>query len=258
MKTVRSFWVLLLMLALLVGSSSAGEISIAGAADLNYALQQLATEFEHKTGNQVRLSFGSSGNLYSQIQAGAPFDLFFSADVDYPEKLAAAGFIERSSLRIYAQGHLVLWVPHSLHLDPAALQMNLLLQPAVKRIAVANAQHAPYGRAAIAALQHFGLKDKVQDKLVFGENISQAAQFVQSGNAQAGLIALSLAMSPPMKNAGAYWELPTNSYPELRQGVAIVTASKHKELAQAFLDYVASAEGKTVLEQYGFQVAQGK
>jgi molybdate transport system substrate-binding protein len=110
----------------------------------------------------------------------------------------------------------------------------------------------------MAALEHFGLKDKVASKLVFGENISQAAQFVQSGNAQAGLIALSLAVSPAMKDSGRYWELPADSYPELQQGVAVLSASKHKPAAKAFLDYVLSAEGATVLEQYGFRVPPGK
>ena len=132
--------------------------------------------------------------------------------------------------------------------------MDLLLQPAVQRIAIANPQHAPYGRAAMAALDHFALKDRVANKLVLGENISQAAQFVQSGNAQAGLIALSLAMSPAMNNAGKYWELPADSYPEMMQGVAILSSSKHKSAAQAFIDYISSAEGAAVLQQYGFRV----
>jgi molybdate transport system substrate-binding protein len=152
----------------------------------------------------------------------------------------------------------VLWVPKSSNLDPEKLKMNLLLEPSVHRIAIANPQHAPYGRAAMAALAHFGLKDKVAGKLVFGENISQAAQFVQSGNAQTGLIALSLAASPVMKDSGRYWELPRDSYPELQQGVAILSASKHKAAAKAFLDYVVSAEGAYVLEQYGFSVPPGK
>jgi molybdate transport system substrate-binding protein len=161
-------------------------------------------------------------------------------------------------LRTYAIGHLVLWVPNSSSLDPQKLKMDLLLQPAVQRIAIANPAHAPYGRAAMAALQHFGLKDKVAGKLVFGENISQAAQFVQSGNAQAGLIALSLAVSPAMKDSGRYWELPTDSYPELQQGVALLAASKHKPAAKAFVEYVLSAEGAAVLAQYGFRVPASK
>jgi molybdate transport system substrate-binding protein len=245
---------LILSLALLVPTVRAEEITVAAAADLNYAMKDLATRFQQKTGNQVTLSFGSSGSFFSQIQSGAPFDLFFSADMDYPKKLAAAGLVENSSLRVYAIGHLVLWVPNSSALDPQKLKMDLLLQPSVQRIAIANPQHAPYGRAAMSALEHVGLKDKVAGKVVLGENISQTAQFVQSGNAQAGLIALSLAMSPAMKDTGKYWELPADSYPEMQQAVAILSSSKHKQAAQAFIDYISSSEGAAVLEQYGFRV----
>ncbi len=192
----------------LVAHAVGEEITVAAAADLNYALKDLAQRFTKSTGTEVKLSFGSSGNLFSQIQNGAPFDLFFSADSGYPQKLAEAGLVDRSSVRTYAIGHLVLWVPNSLGLDPQKLKMDLLSDPKVQRIAIANPQHAPYGRAAMAAIEHFGFKDKIAAKLVMGENISQAAQFVQSGNAQAGLIALSLALSPAMKDAGRYWELP--------------------------------------------------
>jgi molybdate transport system substrate-binding protein len=237
-------------------AASADEIKVAAAADLNYAMNELAARFEQKAGDKVSVSFGASGNFYSQIQNGAPYDLFFSADAEYPKKLAAAGLMERSSLRTYAVGHLVLWVPKSSPLDPQKLRMNLLLQPSVQKIAIANPEHAPYGRAAMAALEHFGLKDKIAGKLVFGENISQAAQFVQSGNTQAGLIALSLAASPPMKNAGKYWELPSDTYPEMQQVVGIVSSSKNKPAAQAFLDFVRSPQGASILQQYGFSVPQ--
>jgi molybdate transport system substrate-binding protein len=230
---------------------AADEITVAAAADLNYALSQLATRFEANSGAKVKISFGASGNLFSQIQNGAPFDLFFSADEDYPAKLASAGVAEGSSLRTYALGHLVLWVPNNSPFDPEKLRMEVLSQPAVTRIAIANPQHAPYGRAAMAALQHYGLKDKVAGKLVFGENISQAAQFVQSGNAQAGLIAMSLAMSPAMASAGKFWVLPSDSYPELKQAVVVISASKNKKAAQAFLDFVLSPEGAATLQKYG-------
>jgi molybdate transport system substrate-binding protein len=246
--------ILVMMFGLLSPLLAAEDIRVAAAADLNYAMKDLAARFEQKSGNKVDLSFGASGNFYSQIQNGAPFDLFFSADLDYTKKLAEAGKIENASVRSYAIGHLVLWVPNSSKLDPAKLKMDLLLDPSIPKIAVANPRHAPYGRAAMAALEHFGMKDKVADKLVLGENVSQAAQFVQSGNAQAGLIALSLAMSPAMTNAGKYWELPQDAYPEIQQGVGILSSSKHKQAAQAFVDYISSPEGTAVLEQYGFRV----
>ena len=177
---------------------------------------------------------------------------------DYPKKLAASGRIETSSLRTYAVGRLVLWAPSGSRLDPQQLKMDLLLQKSVQKIAIANPEHAPYGRAAVAALEHFGLKGLVSKKFVLGENVSQAAQFVQSGNAQAGLIPLSLAMSPAMKASGKYWELPTDSYPEMQQVVGILTSSKHKQAAQAFIDFVASPEGAAVLQQYGFAVPASK
>jgi len=230
---------------------AAESITVAAAADLNFALTEVASRFEAATGTKVALSFGSSGNLYSQIQNGAPFDLFFSADEDYPKKLAATGLVDATTIRVYAIGHLVLWVPRESALDPEKLHMELLTQDSVSRIALANPQHAPYGRAAMAALEHYGLRDRVASKLVYGENVSQAAQFVQSGNAQAGLIALSLAKSPAMASAGKYWEIPTDAYPELKQAAGVVSASQRKKSAQAFLDFVLSPEGAEILRKFG-------
>jgi molybdate transport system substrate-binding protein len=242
----------LMLLIALVGSACAEQITVAAAADLNYAMKDLAARFEKSSGHTVSLSFGASGNLYSQIQSGAPYDLFFSADADYPAKLAAVGKIDSASVRTYAIGRLVLWVPSSSKLDPQQLKMDLILDPAIRKIAIANPEHAPYGRAAIAALDHFQFAGLVKDKLVLGENVSQAAQFVQSGNAQAGLIPLSLALSPPMKAAGKYWQLPDDSYPDMQQAAGILSSSKHKQAAKAFLDFVGSPEGAAVLQQYGF------
>ncbi len=255
---MRTLLLLLLCTTIFCSAVHAEDITVAAASDLNYALKDLAAGFEKKTSDKVTLSFGSSGNLYSQIQGGAPYDVFFSADMEYPQKLATAGLVDRSSLRMYAVGQLVLWVPNSSSLDPQKLKMDLLVQPSVQRIAIANPQHAPYGRAAMAALDHFGLKDKLAGKLVFGENVGQAAQFVQSGNAQAGLIPLSLAVSPPMKDAGRYWELPADSYPELRQGVVVLSSSRHKRVAQNFIDYIRSSEAAAILQQYGFHVPPSK
>src|SRR5215469_9945782 len=242
----------LIVLLTVVGEcvASAQRITVAAAADLNYALTELAHQFERNPGHKVTLSFGASGNLFSQIWNGAPVDLYFSADEEYPKNLVVAGIADGSSLKTYALGHLVLWVPNS-SLDPNKLQMDLLTKPAVKRIAIASPQHAPYGRAAMAPAEHYGLKDKVAGKLVFGENVSQAAQFVQSGNAQAGLIALSIAMSPAMQLAGKYCELPTNAYPEFRQAAVIISSSKQKKRAADFLDFVLSPGGAAVFKQFG-------
>jgi molybdate transport system substrate-binding protein len=258
MRILKKLLLWLFVLGGLGGLALGEEIAVAAASDLNYAMKDLAVRYQQKTGDKVGLSFGSSGNFYSQIQSGAPYDLFFSADSDYPKKLVAAGKIEATSLRTYAVGHLVLWASNSSNLDPRQLKMDLLLQKNVQKIAIANPEHAPYGRAALAALEHFGLKDLVSEKFVLGENVSQAAQFVQSGNAQAGLISLSLAMSPVMKASGKYWELPTDSYPAIQQAVGILTSSKHKQAAQAFIDFVTLPEGAAVLQQYGFAVPASK
>jgi molybdate transport system substrate-binding protein len=248
---MRKLWIVSLFLMAGAGCAIAQQITVAAAADLNYGLTDLARQFESDTGTKVVLSFGSSGNLFSQIENGAPFDAFFSADEEYPKKLAAAGLVDSATVRTYAIGHVVLWVPDRSLLDPEKLQMKLLTQEGITKIAIANPQHAPYGRAAMAALEHYGLKDKVAKKLVYGESVSQAAQFVQSGNAQAGLIALSLAKSPQMRADGKFWELPSDSYPELKQAVGIISTSKHKNEAQAFLDFVLSPEGAATLQKFG-------
>ncbi len=261
---MRKAFIFALALWLQSACGFAQQLTIAAAADLSSAMKELRLGFVHKTGNQVTLSFGASGNLFAQIQNGGPYDLFFSADEEYPAKLVTAGLAEKASLRIYAIGRLVLWVPKGVAPDrdqsPDASSgiVNILTQPSIQHIAIANPKTAPYGRAAMAALEHLGLKDKVANKLVFGENVSQAAQFVQSGNAQAGLIPLSVAMSPAMQGSGQYWELPADSYPEIRQTAVIVSKSGHKAAAQAFLDYVNSAEGSAVLVQYGFRVPQAQ
>ena len=253
---------LLTIFALLGSGASAQQLNVAAAADLSYALKHLAAGFEQKTGNKVGLSFGASGNLYAQIQNGAPYDLFFSADAEYPRKLAEAGLIDKSSLQTYATGHLVLWLPKSMRTLAGDGTITgdriaaILLRPEVKRIAIANPEHAPYGRAAMAALAGLGIKDKVESKLVLGENVSQAAQFAESGNAQAALISLSLAMSPAMRNAGESLEIPADTYPLIKQVAGIVSASKNKQAGQDFLDFVRSAAGSAILKQYGFATTQ--
>ncbi len=255
---IKRIFLLLLALVIFTGVALAEDLAVAAASDLSVAMKDLATRYEQRSGANISLSFGASGNFYFQIQSGAPYDVFFSADADYPAKLASARLIETASIRSYAVGHLVLWIPNSSNLDLQQLMMDTLLQPSVHKIAIANPDHAPYGRAAVAALEHFGLKGLVSSKFVLGENVSQAAQFVQSGNAQAGLIPLSLAMYPAMKSSGKYWELPADSYPEILQVVGILSSSKHKQAAQAFVDFVVSPEGAAVLQQYGFALPARK
>lgn len=234
----------------------APELVIAAAADLRTALKEISDSYEKKTGVKIRLSFGASGALTQQIQNGAPFDLFFSADMDYPRQLVAAGEADEASLYQYAVGRLVLWVPADSPLDVEHKGINVLLDPFVKKIAIANPQHAPYGRAAIAAMKHFGLYDRLADRLVLGENVAQAAQFVESGNAQAGFVALAHATAPAMQGKGKYWEVPPASYPPLAQGVVVLSHSPHKKEAAAFLEYVKGTEAAEILQKYGFTLPQ--
>jgi molybdate transport system substrate-binding protein len=228
------------------------EVNVAAAADLSSALEELGTSYEKRTGVTIKLSFGASGALTQQIQNGAPFDIFFSADMDYPRQLIAGGQADGQTLYLYAVGRLVLWVPMDSPLDVERKGMDVLLDPSVKKISIGNPQHAPYGRAAVAALNHYGLYGKVSDHLVLGENISQAAQFVESGNAQVGFVALAHATASAMRGKGKYWIVPAEAYPALDQGVIIISRSPHKPDAAAFLDYVKTTEGSAVLEHYGF------
>jgi molybdate transport system substrate-binding protein len=196
--------------------------------------------------------------LTQQIQNGAPFDIFFSADMDYPRQLIADGHAEGATLYRYAVGRLVLWVPKDSPLDVEHKGIEVLLDPSVKKIAMANPQHAPYGRAALAALKHYGLYEKVTDRLVLGENVSQAAQFVESGNAQAGFVALAHAIAPAMQGKGKYWLVPAEAYPPLDQGVVLISNSPHRQDAAAFLGYVKSAEVAAMLQRYGFSLPDQK
>src|SRR6266487_1482114 len=227
------------------------EIRVAAAADLKFAMGDLSERFEKQTGIKVHVTYGSSGNFFSQMQNGAPFDLFFSADIEYPKKLEAAGLAERGTLYEYAVGRIVIWMPPDSNVDIAKQGWNALLDAQVKKIAIANPEHAPYGRAAVGALQKAGIYESVKAKLVYGENISQAAQFVQSGNAQAGIIAMSLALSPVMRD-GRRWEIPAKMHPAIVQAAIILKNAMNKEAAQAFLEFVKSKAGRAILEKYGF------
>jgi len=244
----------LVCLAILLCSERAHgqEIAVAAAADLKFATGELAANFEKQTGTKVNVTYGSSGNFFSQIQNGAPFDLFFSADVEYAKKLEAGGLAEPGTLYNYAVGRIVIWIPPGIKVDLNAQGMNALLDSAVQRIAIANPAHAPYGRAAVAAMKKSGIYERVEPKLVYGENISQAAQFVQSGNAQAGIIAMSLAISPAMKDSGKMWLIPGGLHPPIEQAAVVVKNSQKKEAAKAFIEYIKSAAGKAVMDKYGF------
>jgi molybdate transport system substrate-binding protein len=233
-----------------------GAITVAAASDLAFAMNEIAANFEKATGCGVRVSTGSSGNFLSQIENGAPFDVFFSADIEYPQKLEAEGLAAPGSTYLYAIGKIVLWVRNDSSLD-ISNGFAALRGPGVHKVAIANPQHAPYGRAAEDALRKAGVYDAVKDKLVLGENISQAAQFAESGNADAGILALSLAVAPGLKEKGRFWRVPENLYAPIQQGVVVIRASKNPQGAQAFLDFIKTPATAALLERYGF-VSSGK
>ncbi|GGG95264.1 molybdate ABC transporter substrate-binding protein [Silvibacterium dinghuense] len=218
-------------------------LHVAAAADLEPVLPKILTEFTAATGIQADASYKSSAVLATQILNGAPFDLFMAADLSFPEKVIAAGMAEETQPVVYAQGTLVLWTRNDTpfaKLSPATLEATLR-DPAVKTIAVANAEHAPYGRAAQAALTHMGLYDTLKPKLVVAENIAQTAQFVESGNAQLGLISLTSAKTARLAASGHYAEVPREDYPPLEQGAIVVKhAGANAAAARRFLLFLAT------------------
>jgi molybdate transport system substrate-binding protein len=241
------------VLGLLLAGGQKQELRLAAAADLSSVVARLAPEFEKETGIHIDVSLGSSGNFFAQISNGAPFDVFMSADKSYPEKLAQAGLGEPGTLANYARGKLVLWSSRRALLS-ADRNLEFLADRSVQRIAIANPEHAPYGRAALAVLKHFGIYDRVKDKLVLGENISQTAQFAQSGNADAAFIAYSLALTESMKQKGSFTLLPEESYPPLDQASIVVRSSRNKEAARRFLAFLTSEQGRAILRAGGFEV----
>lgn len=248
MKLISSFLVVFLAFAF---CARAQTLRVAAAADLQFAMKDLAAQYQQQTGTQVTVTYGSSGNFQAQIANGAPFDLFFSADTMYPKQLVKTGAADAASLTVYAQGHLVLWAPAGSNLHLAEHRFDALKDAHVQKIAIANPEHAPYGRAAVAALQKAGLYDEIKPKLVLGENISQTAQFAQSGSAQIGMIALSLTYAPSMKG-GELWEIPSKYYPPILQDAVVVSSSQNKAAANAFLTFVKSQQGRDILAKYGF------
>ncbi len=259
LKYMRPLWPVtcILAMALMLGMATvpfvvqAGEVTIAAASDLNFAIKEVIEEYEKHSGHKVKLSLGSSGNFFAQLQQGAPFDLYFSADIGYPRKLEEAGLTVPGSLYRYAVGRVVVWAPKTSPLD-VTKGLTVLREPVIKKIAIANPKHAPYGRAAVAAMEHEQVYGDVKDRLVLGENISQAAQFIESGACDVGIIALSLAMAPAMQSAGNYWEIPAGHHAPLEQGAVIMKQSKNQDVARQFLEFMKGDRGQEIMIRYGF------
>lgn len=233
----------------------AQELTVAAAADLRPAMEQIAQRFEATSSIKLRVSYGSSGNFYQQLQNGAPFDVFLSANVDYPKKLENAGLVANGSYYEFARGSIVLLVrsKSALNLKPG---LRVLTEPQVSKVAIADPGHAPYGQAAVAALKSEGLYEKVQPKLVTGENISQAASFVLSGAADAGIVAKSLALSPAATSQVRFVEIPSADYPQLLQAMVVLKSSKNQQAAAKFESFMRGSDAKQILRQFGFEAPQ--
>jgi len=246
----RSFVWVGALLALGFGSQAvAAEVQVAVAANFTEPAKEIAAAYEAKTHHHAALSFGPSGQFYAQISHGAPFEVFLSADADRPAQAEKEGFAVPGTRFTYAIGRLVLW---SRTIDAGTLKVADLTRADIQKIAIANPQHAPYGQRAEEALRASGVWEDVEGKLVFGENISQAAQFAQSGNAQVGMIALSLVLGPQMAGKGSYSLVPDNLHQALEQGFVITRRAADSALAKAFADYMVSGQTRAVMVRYGF------
>ena len=234
---------------LLALPAHAEKITVAAAADLKFAMDEIVTAFKkNNPGKELEVIYGSSGKFQTQIQQGAPYDLYFSADIGFPRALAQKGFAA-SEVKPYAFGRIVLW---SATLDATRMTMASLADPKITRIAIANPRHAPYGKRAEEALRASGLWEKLEAKLVYGENIAHTAQFVQTGNAQVGIIALSLAVNSELANRGGYWLIPANLHKPLEQGYIITKRADGNALAKLFADYLGSKQARAVMTKNGF------
>lgn len=224
-------------------------ITIAAAADLKYVMDSLVTIFNHQhPQDKVSVVYGSSGKFYEQLTHDAPFDIFFSADSEYPQRLQTAG-LTAGAPHVYATGRLVLW---SRKLDPQAKGMNTLLELQVKHIAIANPAHAPYGKKAEEVLRYYKLYDQVKPRLVLGENIGQTAQYAETGAADVGMLAYSLALSPELRRDGKYYLIPATAHTPLRQSYVLLKRAQGNATATAFTSFLATPAAKEALKKYGF------
>ena len=231
----------------------AGQVSITAASDLQYAMRDIIAVFEkNNPSDKVSVVFGSSGKAVVQIENGAPYDIFFSADISYPEKLRVSG-AAISTPKPYAVGRIVVWVTKQSGLD-VRKGIKVLLDPKVKKIALANPVHAPYGKIGKEVMEHYGIFDKLQDKLVLGENIQQTAQFVETGAADAGLVAYSLALAPALDSVGNFYLVPAEAHNPIVQGYVLLKPATGNAVAAKFEAFIASPTARAIFRKYGFSL----
>ncbi len=236
----------------LEGRQTARRLRIAAASDLKFALADVVVAFEKQHPDvQLKMTYGSSGTFFSQLSYEAPFDLFLSADMTYPQKLIEQGHAVAGSDFEYAIGHIVIWAAKDWPID-VEQGFEILRDDAVLKIAVANPQTAPYGRAAIAALKSVGIYDAVESKLVYGESIAQTVQMAESGAADVGIVALSLALSPALQDKGRYYQIPDDAHPPIVQGGVVLRWAEDAALAGEFRDFLLSADAAAILKRFGF------
>jgi molybdate transport system substrate-binding protein len=248
----RTLILILLTLAALPGNAQeSASLKIAAAADLQPVLPTLIEQFEKQTNKKVEASYASSATLATQIINGGPFGLFLAADLSFPQKVIAAGLGDSAEPVPYARGTLVLWARNNSPLQP--LSIDSLRNPSLKTVAVANPDHAPYGRAAKAAIEKLGLTATLQSKLVVAENIAQTAQYADSGNAEVGFLSLTSALTPRLMADGKYVALPEDSYPPLLQGAVVIKNGPAAEEAHQFLDFLLSPPIRKQLAERGLK-----
>lgn len=244
--------------AIASGQALAQRTTIAAASDLQFALEALRTQFQQESGKSIQVVYGSSGNFYRQIREGAPFQMFLSADESYVQQLVEAGLTEDEGA-LYALGRIVIIAPHGSRLKADAQLQDLgaaLAAGRIARFAIANPEHAPYGERAEEALRHAGLWDALQGKLVLGENVSQAAQFATSGNAQGGIIAYSLALSPNVSALGEFALIPQHWHQPLRQRMVLLNTANAD--VRDFYAYLQSAPAREIMQRYGFALPEDR
>lgn len=242
---------LVLYLSAAAALAAADRVSVAAAANLVYALQVIDPAFRAtEPGTTVVTTIAASGNLVAQIRNGAPFDVFLSADLDYPRALVASGDAAADTLTPFAVGRLVVWTMRP-ELDLGSVG-GLMRNPAVRKVALAQPETAPYGRAAREALSQLGVWSAVQAKIVTGDSVSQAAQFVQTGNADCGFVALSLVVSPPLAGQGRYLEVPRALYAPITQAAVLTTFGRNNAAARRYLAFLTSPTAREILARFGY------
>lgn len=252
MKRTAALLAIALGLVAALGSAPApaktqqGKLLVAAAADLRLAFTEMGAAFTRQTGNEVTFTFGSSGQLAQQIAQGAPYDLFASADISWVDTVIAAGEGDKTTKRLYAYGRLVLWSRKDKGL--VVKRLSDLRKPEIRTVAIANPEHAPYGKAAKQALVAAGVYDEIKAKLVYGENIAATMQLAQTGNADVGIVALSLAIT----STGTWKLVPTILHNPLAQTLVVTGQGGQAALAKRFIAFQASKAGRTIMRKYGF------